>query len=69
MLGPLLFILYINDLTEIVKSHNCKLFADDAKMHKEINDIEDFEDIQDDLFKLCRWTTKCLNGKLIALGN
>ena len=59
MLGLLLFILYINDLPEIVKSH-CKLSADDAKIYKEINDVEDFEDIQDDLLKLCRWTTKWL---------
>ena len=59
VLGTLLFILYINDLPEIAKSH-CKLFADDAKIYKEINDVEDFEDLQVDLFKLCRWTTKWL---------
>ena len=56
VLGTLLFILYINDLPEIVKSY-CKLFADDAKIYKEINDVEDFEDIQVDLFKLCRFVT------------
>lgn len=59
VLGPLLFILYINDLPDIVKTH-CKLFADDAKIYKEINNIEDFEDIQCDLYKLCQWTAKWL---------
>ena len=57
--GPLLFILYINDFPEIIKSH-CKLFDDDAKIYKEGNNVEDFEDIRGYLFKLCSWTTKWL---------
>ena len=52
VLGPLLFILYITDLTGLVKAH-CKLFADDANIYKEISYIKDFEDIQD-----------CANGLL-----
>ena len=49
ILGPLLFTLYINDLPDIVKTQ-CKLFAADAKAYKEINNIEDFEDIQGDMY-------------------
>lgn len=57
VLGPLLFIIYINDLPDVVKSH-CKLFADDAKLYKQIANVQDFEAIQEDLFELCRWTLK-----------
>ena len=39
---------------------NFDVNADDAKIYIEINDVDDFEDIQDDLFKLCRRTTNWL---------
>ena len=58
-MGPLLFILYVNDLPSQVKSY-CKLFADDAKLYKDLENLEDFEMIQDDLNKLCLWTTNWL---------
>jgi hypothetical protein len=38
VLGPLLFLLYINDLPENVKA-NVKLFAGDCLLYKEINNI------------------------------
>ena len=44
VLGPLLFILYVNDLLNEVKSY-CKLFADDAKLYKDLQNLEDFETI------------------------
>ena len=59
VLGPLLFILYVNDLPDEVKSY-CKLFADDAKLYKDLQNLEDFETIQNDLNKLCQWTIKWL---------
>lgn len=59
VLGPLLFILYVNDLPSQVKSY-CKLFADDAKLYKDLQNLEDFEMIQDDLDKLCQWTINWL---------
>ena len=59
VLGPLLFILYVNDLPLEVSSF-CKLFADDAKLYKDLQNLEDFEMIQNDLDKLCQWTIKWL---------
>ena len=59
ILGPLLFIMYVNDLVDQVNSF-CKLFADDAKLYKDLQNLKDFETIQDDLNKLCQWTLKWL---------
>ena len=59
VLGPLLFIFYVNDLRSEVSSF-CKLFADDAKLYKDLQNLEDFEMIQNDLDKLCQWTIKWL---------
>ena len=57
--GPLLLILYVNNLPDEVKSY-CKLFVDDAKLYKDLQNLEDLETIQNDLNKLCQWTIKCL---------
>ena len=36
ILGPLLFILYVNDIPDTVNHSHCYLFADDAKLLKVI---------------------------------
>ena len=59
VLGPRLFIMYVNDLPDEVQSFT-KLFADDAKLYKDLQNLEDFEMIQDDLNKLCQRTIKWL---------
>ena len=46
-----------SDLAQKVKSH-CVLFADDAKLFKELKQLKDFEEIQDDLYELCVWASK-----------
>ena len=51
VLGPILFILYVNDLPDKVKSY-CKIFADDTKLYKEINNLKDYKDLQDDIYEL-----------------
>ena len=51
VLGPILFILYVNDLPDKVKSY-CKIFAGDTKLYKEINNLKDYEDLQDDIYEL-----------------
>lgn len=42
-----------------VKSH-CVLFPDDATLFKNLENLRDFEELQDDLFELCRWASKWL---------
>ena len=55
VLGPVLFIVFINDMPNTVKSL-IKLFADDAKIYKAIESVHDISIIQDDIDKLYQWS-------------
>ena len=48
VLGPLLFSLYINDITEDIDSE-LRLFADDCVCYRETKDIEDTMKLQEDV--------------------
>ena len=53
-LGPLLFLLFINDiLDEFNMTVTCKLYADDAKMYTNITSAIDIANLQNNLDKLC----------------
>ena len=55
VLGPLLFLIYINDL---IKDMNCdaRIFADDTSIFKIVNDVnEAFNDISHDLKLVEQW--------------
>ena len=55
VLGPLLFILYINDISSVVSSSTVKLFADDVTIYKEIVCSADVDLLQCDLIKVVAW--------------
>ena len=58
VLGPLLFPLYINDITTNTDSE-IRLFADDCVCYREIKGTEDTVKLhQEDIDRLCRWATK-----------
>lgn len=55
VIGPILFVIYINDLPDIVNS-TVYLFADDTKIFKIINNQNDRDTLQNDLKKLTEWS-------------
>ena len=59
VLGPVLFLIYINDLLDDIQSSG-KLFADDSKIFRKILSIRDKNILQRDLVKLQEWSSKWL---------
>ena len=57
VLGPILFLIYINDLEEGVTG-NILTFADDTKLFRKTKGIGDKQKLQDDIYKLVRWSEK-----------
>ena len=57
ILGPALFLLYVNDLPEVISSNSLVLmFADDTKIFREIKTLGDASSLQEDLGKLATWS-------------
>jgi hypothetical protein len=74
VLGPILFIIFINDLPQEITSH-IYLFADDTKLFKAIATPIDQEEFQKDISQVATWTERWLlplNGdkcSVMHLGN
>ncbi len=59
VLGPTLFVMFINDLPECVDS-TAYMFADDTKLYRSIKDECDKDILQRDIDSLFDWSTKWL---------
>ena len=59
VLAPLMFLIYINDLPDGVSSY-MNMFADDAKIMRQVRNPEDCQKLQQDLDKLHEWSAKWL---------
>ena len=59
VLGPLLFVIFINDLPAAVENE-AWMFADDTKIYQEVNCKEDGESLQNDFYRLEDWSKKWL---------
>ena len=73
VLGPVLFIIYVNDLPDIIHS-SIQMFADDTKVSNKITCSSDCKELQRDIDLLVEWsvawqlkfnTSKC---KIIHIG-
>ena len=57
VLGPILFLIYINDLEDDISSKVLKL-ADNTKVFRKVTNVTDKQSLQDDLDKLVKWSEK-----------
>ena len=58
VLGPLLFLLYINDLPLHMPQTNTAMFADDTTLHTVGKNLQEInENLQDSLNAVCEWCT------------
>ncbi len=57
VLGPILFLVYINDLEEGVTG-KMLTFADDTKLFRKPKETGDKQKLQDDIDRLVRWSEK-----------
>ena len=74
VLGPLLFLIYISDISEGVKA-KLKVYVDDTKVMRSIKDETEVEELQEDLETMYKWAdtnTMTFNGakfQLMRYGN
>ena len=54
VLGPVLFLLFINDLPDNIRS-SVRLFADDCVLYRNIHSLQDCLTLQEDLTSLGQW--------------
>ena len=58
VLGPLLFLLYIDDIYQFISHSSVLMFADDIALYKEIVSSSDQAMLQADLSKVFEWSRK-----------
>ena len=63
ILGPLLFVLFMNDISDCVSTGtNLRMYADDTKIWREIHVHEDHLILQNDINSLLEWAVRnCMN--------
>ena len=56
VLGPVLFLIYINDITHVIKHCQIRFFADDTSLFIEVDNRERAAKlIEKDLYELSQW--------------
>ena len=56
VLGPLLFLVYINNLPDYINHSTIRLFADDCILHRSIQNEHNILLLQEDINSLYVWT-------------
>ena len=57
VLGPLCFLLYINDIGDLISPcSSIRLFADDSLLYQTVNGTESCQQLQNDLTRLVEWS-------------
>ena len=56
VLGPLLFLIYLNDIYNCIQFSEISCFADDSRIFKSISTFSDSQLLQHDLLKVTQWS-------------
>ena len=56
ILGPILFLIYISDISETLKRSKMSSYADDSKVYAQIQTPADSKSLQSDLNNIYKWT-------------
>lgn len=64
-LGPLLFVLYLNDLPSVIRRSKILMFADDVKLYSNLESYNQLNNLQCDLNCLVNWCSE--NGMSLNL--
>ena len=70
VLGPLLFLVFINDIDDDISHSFLSSFADDTRVGAAVNNLTDTQHLQDDLNKVYQWAESnnmCLNSSKFEL--
>ena len=61
VLGPLLFLIYVNDLSNLKRSarSNVVINADNILLHQQVASMSDFEDLLNDINTKFNLSSKC----------
>ena len=60
VLGPTLFLIYINDIIDNIRHSKIRFFANDIILYKQISSVNDADRLQSDLESLQHWEEKWL---------
>ena len=55
VLGPILFLLFINDMNKCLKHSTCSMFADDSRILRSISYVSDTHLLQEDVLNVTTW--------------
>ena len=71
VLAPIMFLIYVNDMTEGVSSYT-SLFADDAKLLRKVGNHKECDELQNNINKIYEWSKTWemeFNAKMPCIGN
>ena len=58
VLGPILFLIFINDIASCVSHSTLRCFADDTRICRSISDLNNVHELQSDLEEVTKWSTR-----------
>ena len=58
VLGPVLFLIFVNDIVDCVKTAKVKIYADDCKIYLKANDDDSVTSLNVDLGSICTWSSQ-----------